>query len=129
MRQESLYVFAFAIPSDEANDGKCMPEVMQPWLISGFLRARHASLLAQPFEHQFCRLAQNRLPFMSSKKWSRVSACPSSPLPFHVVAQHAGEIRSYRDKTALEELRLANGEYSSISIEIGDPQMKCFADT
>jgi hypothetical protein len=64
MRQESLYVFAFTVPGDEANDGKCMPEVMQPRLISGFLRAQHASLLAQPFEHEFCRLAQNRLTFV-----------------------------------------------------------------
>jgi hypothetical protein len=62
MRQKPLYVFSFAVPGDEANDGKCMAEVMQPWLISSFLRAQHASLLAQPFEHEFCRLAQNEEP-------------------------------------------------------------------
>ena len=61
VRQQTLHVFAFAIPGYEPNHGEGVPEVMQAWLKSGLRRAMNASLFTQTLVDQFRGLAGDAL--------------------------------------------------------------------
>jgi len=61
MRQQALYVLAFAIPGDKPDHGKGMTEIVQPWLKSGGRGAMDACFFAQSLVDKFRSLAENPL--------------------------------------------------------------------
>jgi hypothetical protein len=128
VRQESLNVLAFAVPSDEASDRESMAEVMQSRLEAGIVGARYACLFTKSLEDELRCLARDGRSLLGSEKRSRLRTDSRRPLPFDVVAQHAAKVRADRDEAALEELGLADGQDAGVGVEIVQRETERFAD-
>lgn len=70
----------------------------------------------------------NALVLYSSEQRTAFHLIAGSPPPLDIGDEDTAQIRADRDKTALEELGLANSEHPGIAVKILNVQLQRFAD-